>query len=126
MGQMFDKTHNQMNNWRWDNPHSFRDQVDRSYLQTSTYSNVKPTGERFSWHGSDDLRAKCEAPISRQFNRGDFLAVGPLNLDEIIDQGDDDENWADSGEPSGGSSHPSDGNGYDDSECEKLTQGGDK
>ena len=30
MGQMFDKTRDQMNNWRWDNPHAFGDQVDRS------------------------------------------------------------------------------------------------
>ena len=29
-GQMFDKTHDQMNNWRWDNPRAFGDQVDRS------------------------------------------------------------------------------------------------
>jgi hypothetical protein len=25
MGQMCDKTRNQMNNWRWDNPHAFGD-----------------------------------------------------------------------------------------------------
>jgi len=30
MGQIFDKTHDQMNNWRWDNPRAFGDQVDRS------------------------------------------------------------------------------------------------
>jgi hypothetical protein len=28
MGQMFDTTHDQMNNWRWDNPHAFGVQVD--------------------------------------------------------------------------------------------------
>ena len=32
MGQMFDKTRNQMNNWRWDNPGAFGDQVGRSNL----------------------------------------------------------------------------------------------
>jgi len=36
MGQIFDKTHDQMNNWRWDNPRAFRDQVDRSILQTTS------------------------------------------------------------------------------------------
>jgi len=30
VGQMFDKTRDQMNNWRWENPGGFRDQVDRS------------------------------------------------------------------------------------------------
>jgi hypothetical protein len=57
MGQMFDKTHDQMNNWRWDNPHAFGDQVDRSNPQTTSYGKVKRTAERFSWYGSDDLRA---------------------------------------------------------------------
>jgi hypothetical protein len=31
MGQMFHNTCDQMNNWRWDNPCAFGDQVDRSY-----------------------------------------------------------------------------------------------
>jgi len=30
MGQLFDTTRNQMNNWRWDNPRAFGDRVDRS------------------------------------------------------------------------------------------------
>ena len=30
IGQMLDKTRNQMNNWRWDNPCAFGDQVDCS------------------------------------------------------------------------------------------------
>jgi hypothetical protein len=36
MGQMFDKTHDQMNNWSWDNPHAFGDQVDSSNQQTTS------------------------------------------------------------------------------------------
>jgi len=48
MGQMFDTTRNQMKNWRWDNAHAFRDQVDRSNLQTTSLGKVKHTGERFS------------------------------------------------------------------------------
>jgi len=36
MGQMFDKTRDQMNNWRWDNPRAFGDQVDRSNPQTTS------------------------------------------------------------------------------------------
>jgi len=58
MGQMFDKTRDQMNNWRWDNPCAFGDQVDRSNPQTTSAGKVQRTGERFSWYGSDDLRAK--------------------------------------------------------------------
>jgi len=36
MGQMFDKTSNQMNHWSWDNPHAFGDQVDHSKPLTSS------------------------------------------------------------------------------------------
>jgi hypothetical protein len=36
MGQMFDKIHDQMNNYRWDNPHAFGDQVDHSNPQSSS------------------------------------------------------------------------------------------
>jgi hypothetical protein len=126
MGQMFDKTRDQMNNWRWDNPRAFGDQVDRSNPQTTSSGKVKRTGERFSWYGSDDLRAKIEPPSCRQYKPGDFLAVRPLNWDEIIDEDDDDENWADPGAPSGGRSRPGDDNDNDDGEGEEDTQGGEK
>jgi len=41
MGQMFDKTHDQMNNWRWDNPRGFGDKVDLSNSQTTSLGKVK-------------------------------------------------------------------------------------
>jgi len=72
MGQMFDKTRDQMNNWRWDNPHAFGDQVDHSNPQTTSLGKVKRTGESFSWYGSDGLRAKIEPPSCRQYKLGDF------------------------------------------------------
>jgi hypothetical protein len=62
MGQMFDKTHDQINNWRWDNPRAFVDQVDRSNPQKTSLGKVKRTSERLSWYGSDDLRTKIEPP----------------------------------------------------------------
>jgi len=126
MGQMFDKTCDQMNNSRWDNPHAFGDQVNRSNPQTTSLGKVKQTGERFSWYGSDDLRAKIEPPSCRQYEPGDFLAVRPLNWDEIIDEDDDDENWADPGAPSGRKSRPGDDNENDNGEGEEDTQGGEK
>jgi len=49
MGPMFDKTRDQMNNWRWDNPRAFGDQVHRSTPQTPSSGKVERTGERFSW-----------------------------------------------------------------------------
>jgi len=55
-------------------------------------TKVKRTGDHFSWCGSDDLWAKIESPSCRQYKPGDFLGVGPLNSDEIIDDDDDDEN----------------------------------
>jgi len=126
MGQMFDKTRDQMNNWRWDNPHAFRDQVNCSNPQTTSSGTVKRTSERFSWYGSGDLRAKIEPPICRQYKPGDFLAVTPLNWDEIIDEDDDDDNWADPGAPSGGWNCPGDRNDNDDGESEEDTLGGEK
>jgi len=126
MGQMFDKTRDQMNNWRWDNPRAFGDQVDRSNPQTTSSGMVKRASERFSWYGSDDLRAKIEPPNCRQYEPGDFLAIRPLNWPEMIDKADDDENWADPGLLCGGRSRPDDDNDNDDSEGEEDTPGGEK
>jgi hypothetical protein len=123
--QMFDKTRDQMNNWWWDNAHAFRDQVDRSNPQTTSSGKVIRTGKRFSWYGSDDLRAKIEPPSCRQYKPGDFQAIRPQNWDEIIDEDDHDENWADAGAPSGGRGHPGDGNDNDNGEGEEDMQGGE-
>src|SRR5882757_2348340 len=106
MGQIFHNTHNQMKNWRWYNPCGFGDQVDRSNPQTTSSGKVKHTGERFSWYSSDDLRAMIEPPSCQQYKPGNFLAVRPLNWDEIIDKDDDDEKCADPGAPSSGRSRP--------------------
>jgi hypothetical protein len=126
MEQMFDKTHNQMNICRWDNPGAFGDEVGRSNLQTPTLGKVKCTGECFSWYGSDDLRVQIEPPSCRQYKPGNVQDVRPLHWDEIIDEDDDDDNWADPESPSGGKSRPSDGNDNDDSEGEEDTPGSEK
>jgi len=126
MGQMFDKTCDQINNWRWDNRHAFGDQVDCSNPQTTSSGKVKRTGQPFSRYGSDDPRAKIEPPSCRQYKPGDFQAIRPLNWDEIIDEDDDDENWADPGAPTGGWSSPGVGNDNDDCEGEEDTHGGEK
>jgi len=73
MRQMFDKTCDQMNIWRWDNPHAFGDQVDGSNLKKTCSGMVQRTGERFTWYSSNDLRAKNELPSCRQYKPGDFL-----------------------------------------------------
>jgi hypothetical protein len=44
MGQMFNKTRDQVNNWRWINTHAFGDQVDRCNPQTTSSGTVKRTG----------------------------------------------------------------------------------
>jgi len=125
MVQLFDKTHDQMNNWRGENPHAFRDEVNRSDLQTTRSGKVNRTVERFSWSGTPDLRAKIEPPRCRQYKQGHFLAVRPPNWDETHDADDDDENWADSGAPSCGRSCPRDGNGNDNDMGEEDTEGGE-
>jgi len=126
MGQMFDKTRQQMSNWRWDNPRAIGDQVDCSNPQTPSSGRFKRTGEHFSWYGSDDLSAKIEPPICRQYKPGDFLAVTPLHWEEIIDEDDDDVNWADSGVLSCEQSCPGDDNDNDDGKGEEDLWGGEK
>jgi len=123
MGQMFDKTCDQMNNCRWDNPCAFGDQVDHSNPQTTSSWKVIHTTEHFSWYGSPDLWAKIEPPSRQQYKPGDFLAVRPVSWDEIIDEDDDDENWVDRAALCGGSSRPGDGNDNDDDKGEEDTQG---
>jgi len=123
---MFNNTRDHMNNWRWDNPRAFGDQVDRFDPQTTSSGKVKRTGERFSWYGSDDRRAQIEPPSCPQYKPGDILAVRPLNWDEILNENDDDDNWADPGAASSGRSHPNDGNDNDNSEGKQDTQGGEK
>jgi hypothetical protein len=88
--------------------------------------NPRNTGEHFSWYGRDDLRAKIEPPCCWQYKPGDFLAVRPLNWDDIIDKDDDVANWADPRAPSSGKSHSGDGNDNDDGESEEDTQGAEK
>jgi hypothetical protein len=116
MGQIFYKTRDQMNNWRWENPRAFGDQGDRCFPQTTSSGKVTRTGERFSWYGSNDLRANIEPPSCQQYKPSDFLAVRPLNGHDIFDEDDDDENWADPRVPSGGRSRPRDSNDNDNGE----------
>jgi len=126
MGQMFDKTRDQMNNWRWDNPLAIGDQVDHSNPQTTSLGKVEHTGEHFAWYISDDFRAKIEPPSCPQYKLSDFLAVRPSNWDVILDENDDDENWADPGAPSGGRGSHGDGNDNDNGEGEEDKQGGEE
>jgi len=123
MGQLFDKTLDQMNNWRWDNPCAFRNQVDCSNPETTSMGKVNRPSDRLVWYGGDEPRAEIEPPSCQQYELGDFLAITPHNWDETLDEDDDDEDWADTGVPSGGSSRPGDGNCNDDSEGEEDMQG---
>jgi hypothetical protein len=77
--QMFYKTHDQMNNWRWDTHHVFGDQVNRSNPQTTSPGMVSRTCECFSLYGCDDLSATIKLPSCRQYKPGDFVAVRRLN-----------------------------------------------
>jgi hypothetical protein len=115
-----------MNYWRWDNPRAFGDQVDCCNTQTISSGQVKRNGERISWYVTNDLRADIEMPSCQQYKPGDFLGVRPLNWEEIIDEDDDDDNWAYPGALYGGRSSPGDGNDNDIGESEEDTQGGEK
>lgn len=96
MGQMFDKTRDQMNNWRFDNPKAFNDNVKRlTNPPTTSSGKVKRTGTRLPWYGSDAHVKKIEPPSSRQYKPGQFVAARPTNWANIVDEEDDDANWAD-------------------------------
>jgi hypothetical protein len=123
---MIDTTCDQINDWRWATTPAFGHHVDRYNLHATSLGKITPTGERFSWYGSDDPRATIEPPSCQQYTPGDLLAIRPLNWDEIIDKDDDDDNRADPGAPSDGRSRPTDGNDNDDSEGEEDTQSGEK
>jgi len=126
MGPMSDNTCNQMNDSRWDNPHAFWDPIDHSNLRTTSSGKVKRTSEHFSRYGSDDLWAKIEPPSFQQYKPGDFLAVRPLNWDEIMDEDDVDENWADPRASSVGRRHHRDANDNDDSEGDEDMQASER
>ena len=126
MGKMSDETCDQINNSRWDNPRALGDQVDCSYMYTTSSEKVKCTCEHFCWYGSNDLRAKIEPQSCRQYKPGDKLATRPLNWDGIIDEDGDDDKWVDPGVLSCGRSRPGNGNENDDGESEDNMQGGEK
>jgi len=115
-----------MNKWRWENTGAFRDEVDGSNPETTSPGMVIRPGEDYSWYGSDGFRAKIEPLSCRQYKRGYFLAVRPLNLDKIIDKNSDHENWADPGAPSRGLSRPCDGNYNDNRKGGEDRHGGGK
>jgi hypothetical protein len=126
MGQMFDQTRAHRNNWRWDNPCAFRDQVNHTNPHTTSAGKVERTGEHLFWDGSDDLRVNSEPASCWEYKPGNFLTVRELTSDELIDEDDDDQNCADPGAPGGGRSRPRDDNGDDTGEEEKHLQGGEK
>jgi hypothetical protein len=87
---------------------------------------VKRSSEGFSWYNCDDLRAQIETQICQKYKPGDFREVRPLNWDEIIEQDDDDDSWADPGAPSCRSMRPGYGNDIEVGESEENTQGAQK
>jgi hypothetical protein len=121
--QMFVKTHDQLNNWRWDNRRAFGDQVYHANLQTTSSGKVNHTSEHFSWYGREDLRAMIEPRSCRQYKPCNFLAIRPANWDEIINEDDDDDNRADPEAPIGGRSHRGEDNENHHGEGEQDTQG---
>jgi len=125
MGQMIDKTQDQMNSWRWNTPCAFRDQVDSSSPQTTSSGKVECNGKLFSCYCCDDLWAKIEPPSCQQYKLGYVLGFRPLNWNEIIDEDDDVKNRADPGAPRGGRSLPAGGNDNDNGEGVVDTEGTD-
>ena len=61
MGQMFDKTRDQMNNWSWDIPCAFGNQVNRSNLQTTRSGMGRGKGwgrQRRKGRGRETVKGK--------------------------------------------------------------------
>jgi len=49
VGQMLDKTHDQITNWRWDNPRAYGDHVDCCNPWTTSLRKVKCTSKQICW-----------------------------------------------------------------------------
>jgi hypothetical protein len=64
-------------------------------------------------------------PSCWQYKPATFLAVRSLNWDEIFEEDDDGENWADPDGPSSGCSCPRDGSYNHDRDGEENRQGGE-
>jgi len=70
--------------------------------------------------------AMNEPPSYWQYKPGDFLAVSPLNQDEIIDDNDDYGNWVNPESPNGWRCRPRDGSDNADGQGDVDTQRSDK
>jgi hypothetical protein len=88
MGHIFATTSSQMNNWGWDNPGAFMDEVASFYPPKTISGKAKPHGDSFYLSGCDYPRAKSEESCCQQYKPSDVLAIKPLNWDEIIDDND--------------------------------------
>jgi len=92
IGQLFDKTRNEMNNWRLFNPRAWGDQVGPCILCTTSLVMVQCTGMGFCVYCSNDLRAKIEQPSRLQDKPGNFMPGRPLHEIGIINEDDKDMN----------------------------------
>jgi len=126
MSRMFDNICDRMNNSRLDNHCAFADQVDHIEVQTTCWGKVELTSEHDLWKGSDDLEANSALRSLHQSNPENFHQVRPVNWDELLIKDGDDENWGDTGAPSGGRGRHGDGNDNDDGAGEVDTNGGEK
>jgi len=90
MGQMLDKSCDQRNYWRWDDPRALEDRVQCSNPETPSSVRVKHTCEQCSWYGSDYLSPNIEPGKCRQYMQGNFLPVRPPYWDEILGEDGDE------------------------------------
>jgi hypothetical protein len=107
-------------------PYTCADQLKCSNSQTTSSGKVTCTSEHLSWSGSADPKVHIEQARCSQYKPSDILEIGPLNQTDRIHEDEDDQDWADPGQPSGGKSHPGDDNNDDNSKGEEVTQGGGK
>jgi hypothetical protein len=94
---MFDKTHIEMNHWKWENARTFGDQLNYSIVRATSLRMVLRTGQHYSLYRCYDISAMLELARYREQNLADFLAVGLLQWNEIIESDNVDYNCVDSG-----------------------------
>jgi len=96
MSHRFDKTHEQMNNWRRYNPEAFGDPIVELPTERTRSGKWKPTGKQIKWYGTADLMAKLEPPSCRGGKApASFLALQPVKcLMKGTGTREDDQEWS--------------------------------
>jgi len=126
MWQMFNTTRDQTRISSWDNPCAVSDLVDCSTPENTSFRYIQWSGKCVSCYGTNYLQPMIESPRCRQHKQDEYVAIRPLNRNEIIDVDDEIVEGADPGALSWLRSFLGNANGNDHSAGEEDKLGSEK